>query len=61
VEDWVGTTRSGVVGFTLATAFFFVFPAADLEAAVDFCFGFLGPAFFLVSVTLGCEGVSVTG
>jgi hypothetical protein len=60
VEDWVGTTRSGVVGLavavlTLAAAFFFVFPAAGLVAAVDFGLGFLGPAVFLVAVTLGCE------
>jgi hypothetical protein len=54
VEDWVGTTRSGVVGLavavlTLAAAFFFVFPAASLVAAVDFGLGFLGPAVFLVA------------
>jgi hypothetical protein len=30
-------------------------------AAVDFGSGFLGPAIFLVVVTLGCEGASVTG
>jgi hypothetical protein len=30
-------------------------------AAVDFGLGFLGPAVFLVAVTLGCEGASVTG
>jgi hypothetical protein len=66
VEDWVGTTKSGTVGlavavFTLAAAFFFVFPAAGLVAAVDFGLGFLGPAVFLVAVTLGCDGASVTG
>jgi hypothetical protein len=49
VEDWVGTNRSGVVGsavaiLTLAAAFFFVFPAAGLVAAVDFGVGFLDPA-----------------
>ena len=59
-----GTTSSVVVGLaaavlTLAAAFFFVFPAAGLVAAVDF--GFLGPSVFLVAVTLGCEGASVTG
>ena len=64
VEDWVGTTSSGVEGvaaavLTLAAAFFFVFPAAGLVAAAYF--GFLGPAVFLVAVTLGCEGASVTG
>ena len=65
VEDWVGTTRSGVVGLgsavlTLVTAFFFVFHATGLVAAVDFCLGFLGPTVFLVAVTLGCELASVT-
>jgi hypothetical protein len=59
-----GTTRSGVLSLavsvlTLAAAFF-VFPAAGLVAAVDFGLGFLGPAVFLVAVTLGCEGASVT-
>jgi hypothetical protein len=62
VEDWVETISLGVEGLaaavlTLATAFFFVFPVA----AVDFCLGFLDPAVFLVAVTLGCEGTSVTG
>jgi hypothetical protein len=47
--------------FTLAAAFFFVFPAASLVAAVDFGFSFLDPAVFLMAVTLGCEGASVTG
>jgi hypothetical protein len=66
VEDWVGTTRLGVVGLgiavlTLAAAFYFVFPEAGLVAAVDFSLGFLGPAVFLVAVALGCEGASVTG
>jgi hypothetical protein len=66
VEVRVGTTRSGVVGLafavlTLAAAFFFVFPAAVSVAAIDFGLGFLGPAVFLVAVTLGCECVSVTG
>ena len=66
VEDWVGTTRSGIVGLaaavlTLATAFFFGFPAASLVAAVDFGLGFLGPAVLLLEVTLGCVGASVSG
>jgi hypothetical protein len=66
VENLVGTTRSGVVGLvalvlTLAAAFFFVFPAAGIVAAVDFGLGFLDPAVFLVAVTLGCEGASLTG
>ena len=65
VVDWVGTTSSGVEGLaaavlTLAAAFFF-FTAAGLVAAADFGLGFLGPAVFLVAVTLGCEGASVTG
>ena len=38
---------------------FLVFPAAGLVAAADF--GFLGSSIFLVAVTLGCEGASVTG
>jgi hypothetical protein len=46
---------------THAAAFFFVFPAAGLVAAVDFGLGFLDPAVFLVAVTVGCEGASVTG
>ena len=62
----MGTTSSGVVGLaaavlTLAAAFFFVFPAACLVAAADFGLGFLGPAVFLVAVTLGCVGASLTG
>jgi hypothetical protein len=66
VEDWVGTTWSGGVGLavavlTLAAAFFFIFPAAGLVAAVGFGLGFIGPAVFLVAVTLGCEDASVTG
>jgi hypothetical protein len=47
--------------FTLVAAFFFDFPAAGLVAAVDLGSGFLGPAIFLVAVTLGCLGTSVTG
>jgi hypothetical protein len=44
VEVWVVTTKSGVLGLmaavlTLALAFFFVFPAAGLVAAVDFGLG----------------------
>jgi hypothetical protein len=40
---------------------FLDFPAAGLVAAVDLGWGFLGPAVFLVVVTLGCIGASVTG
>jgi len=47
-------------GLRLAAAFFFVFPAADLVAAVNFGLGTLGPVVFLVAVSLGCEGASVT-
>ena len=47
--------------YTLAAAFLIVFPAACLVAAADFPMGLLGTAFFLVAVTLGCEGASVTG
>ena len=66
MEEWLGTTSSGVVGWavavlTLAAAFFFAFPVAGLVAAGDFGLDFLGPAFFLVAATLGCEGTSVTG
>jgi len=66
VEDWLGTTSSGVVGlaaagFTLGPAFLFVFPAAGLMAAADFGLDFLGPSIFLVAVPLGCEDASVTG
>ena len=61
----MGTTNSEVVRLVaavlkLAAAFFFVFPVAGLVAAVDFGLVFLGPAIFLVSVTLGCDGASVT-
>jgi len=61
-----GATSSGDVGleaavFTLEAAFFFDFPAGGLVAAVDLGSGFLGPALFLVAVTLGCRGTSVTG
>ena len=64
--DWLGTTRSWVVGFaakvlTHVPAFFFALPAADLVAAADFVLGFLGPAFFLVAVTLDCDHASVAG
>ena len=62
----MGTISSGVVGFaaavwTIAAAFFFAFPVAGLVAAGNVGLDFLGPAFFLVAVTLGCEGASVTG
>jgi hypothetical protein len=39
----------------------FVFPTAGLVVAVDFGLSFLDPAVFLVAVTVGCEGASVTG
>jgi hypothetical protein len=66
VEVWVGTTRKGVVCLaatvlTLVATFFFGFPAAHLVASVDLGLDFLGPAFFLVAVTLGCVGTSITG
>ena len=62
----MGTTRSGGVGLaaavlTLAAAFFLGIPAAGLGCAVDLGSGFLGLVVFLVAVTLGCSGVSVTG
>jgi hypothetical protein len=63
---WAGATSSGAVGLatavlTLAAAFYFDFPAAGLGAAGDLISGFLGLAVFLVAVTLGCLGSSVTG
>jgi hypothetical protein len=63
---WARATSSGAVGLqaavlTLAVAFFFDFPAAGLGAAGDLISGFLGPAVFLVAVTLGRLGSSVTG
>jgi hypothetical protein len=45
---------------TLEAAFFFDFSAAGLVAAVDLGSCFLGPAFFLVAVTLGSSSASVT-
>jgi hypothetical protein len=61
----VGTTRSRVVGLAAAglsneAGFFFGLTVAGLVATVDFSMGFLGPAVFLVVVTIGCEGASVT-
>jgi hypothetical protein len=65
VGDWVGTTSSEIVGLAAAVltlaAFFFGFPAACLLAAVNCGLGCRDPAVFLVAVTLGCEGASVTG
>jgi hypothetical protein len=60
-----GSTRSGVVGvaaavLTIAAAFFLDFPAAALVAVVGLGLVFLGLAFFLVAVTLGCSCPSVT-
>jgi hypothetical protein len=66
VEYLVRTTRSGFVGLgavvlTHAATFPFVFPAAGLVAAVDFGLDFLHLDVFLVAVTFGCEGASLTG
>jgi hypothetical protein len=71
VLEWGGGSlcgyhQVGVVGLTaavltIAAAFFFGFPAAGLGPAVDLVSGFLGLAVFLVAVTLGCSGASVTG
>ena len=69
VERWAfgwGPTVRGAVGLAagvlkLAAAFFLGFLAAGLVAAVDLGLDFLGPAFFLVTGTLGCVGASVTG
>ena len=66
VEFWVGTTSLGGVVLaaavlTLTSAYFLDFPAVRLGAAVDLGSGFLGLAFSLVSVIIGCSGASVTG
>ena len=65
VEDWLRNTSSGFVGLAAGVlrlaAAFFAFPVAGLVAAGDFGLDFLGPVFFLVAVTLGCEGASVIG
>jgi hypothetical protein len=39
----------------------FVFPASGLVAAVDFGLGFLGPAIFLLAVTLVYKSSCLTG
>jgi hypothetical protein len=66
MELWEGTNSLGIEGLAavvliLTTAFFLVLPVARLGAAVDLESGFLNLAFFLVAVTLGCSGASVTG
>ena len=48
-------------GFDTRSCLLFGLTVAGLVAAVDFSLGFLGPAVFLVAVSLGCVGVSVTG
>ena len=50
-----------VAAVLTVAAFFFGLKVAGLVAAVDFSLGFLGSAVFLVAVTLGCVGASVTG
>ena len=60
-DHQLGVVCLAATVFTLAAAYLFVFPAAGFVAAADFGLGFLDPAFFLVAVTLGCEGASVTG
>ena len=65
VEFCVETTSLGGVVLaaavlTLAAAFFLDFQAFRLVAAVDLVSGFLGMTF-LVAVTIGCSGASVTG
>ena len=47
--------------FTPAPAFFFGLTVAGLVAVVDFSLGFFWPAVFLVAVTLGRVGASVSG
>jgi hypothetical protein len=46
---------------TLAGAFFEGLAEAALVAAAGLVAGFLGLAVFLVVVTIGCSGASVTG
>ena len=48
------------VVLTLATAFFFGFPADGLVNVIDFGLEFIDVTF-LVAVTLSCVGASVTG
>ena len=60
------TTRLDVLGLsatvlTLVAAFLFGFTVAGLGAAVVFGPSFLSLAVFLVVVTFGCFGASVTG
>jgi hypothetical protein len=62
----VGTTSLGAVGLaaadsTLAAAFFLGFLAAGLGSAAALDSGFLGLAVFLVAVTVGFLGATVTG
>jgi hypothetical protein len=66
VGHWEGTTNLGVEGLaaavlTLLAAFLLALPVARLGAAVGLGSGFLGLAVFLVVVTIGCTGASVTG
>ena len=61
-----GPPGQGFLGFAvavliLAAGFFFGLTVDGLVASVDFSLDFLGPAFFLVAVTLDCVGSSVTG
>ena len=60
----VGLTRFGVVGLAavliLAAAFFLGFPVAGLGAAEGLGSGFSDLPVFLVAVTLGYAGASVT-
>jgi hypothetical protein len=61
-----GDHQFGICGFatavlTLPAAVFLDFPAAGLMATVDLGSVFLGPAVFLLEVSLGCLGASVPG
>jgi hypothetical protein len=58
---WPGVVGLAAAVLTIAAAFFLGFPVAGLVATVDLGSGFLGLAVFLVVVTLGCLGFSVTG
>lgn len=57
----VGCCVFAAAVFTLAVAFFLDVAAVCLVSAVDLGASFLRPVVFLVAVTLGLLGVSMTG
>ena len=60
VEVQVGWCGMAVAVFILAAAFFLGFPVACLGAAMGLGSGFSGLPIFLVVVTIGCLGASMT-